>query len=111
MLEKHGEGEFNLSNKSVKNKVNNIICRCEEVTEQEIRDAIREFELRTIDDVKRLTRAGMGLCQGRTCARLMQRIMSEETNMNMSDLLPLSKRPPTRPIEIESLAKAEESES
>jgi len=41
-------------------KVNKIICRCEEITEQEIRDAIRKFNLETGDEVKRVTRAGMG---------------------------------------------------
>ena len=61
-------------------KVNNTICRCEEITEQEIRDAIRKFNLRTVDAVKRLTRAGMGLCEGRTCASLLTKIIAEETN-------------------------------
>ncbi|UCH51219.1 MAG: (2Fe-2S)-binding protein [Chloroflexota bacterium] len=100
-----------MSNKTTKHTKNNIICRCEEITEQEIRDAIREFDLKTVDDVKRLTRAGMGLCQGRTCARLTARILSEETNIKPSELLPPSKRPPTRPIEIQSLAEAEGNES
>lgn len=95
-----------MSNKRVKKKPSLIICRCEEVTEQEIREAIREFDLRTVDDVKRLTRAGMGLCQGKTCARLLERIVIEETGMKTNHRLALlSKRPPTRPIEIESLAK------
>ena len=40
-----------------------IICRCEEVTEGEIKKAIRSGA-RTITGIKRRTRAGMGLCQG-----------------------------------------------
>lgn len=88
-------------------KVNNIVCRCEEVTEQEIRDAIRKFNLTTVDEVKRLTRAGMGLCQGRTCGSLMEKILSEEINKKVSELLPLKKRPPVRPIKIKLLAKKE----
>lgn len=95
----------------MKNKKSNIICRCEEVSEQEIIDAIRIFDLRTVDDVKRLTCARMGLCQGRTCERLMQSILAEVANMRISELLPLSKRPPTRPIDIESLTKVEASKS
>ena len=94
-----------------KNTESGIICRCEEITEQEIREAIREFDLKTVDDVKRLTRAGMGLCQGRTCAHLTAKILSEVTNIKLSELYPPSNRPPTRPIEIESLARAEENES
>lgn len=100
-----------MGNKTEKNEKNNIICRCEEITEQEIRDAIREFDLKTVDDVKRLTRAGMGLCQGRTCARLTARILAEETKRKASELYPPSRRPPTRPVEIESLARAEEIEN
>jgi len=89
-------------------KVNNITCRCEEITEQEIKDAIRKFNRRTVDEVKRLTRAGMGLCQGRTCGPLTEKIMSEETNKRAGELIPSSKRPPVRPIKIEFLAKEEE---
>ena len=88
-------------------KVNNVICRCEEITEQEIRDAIRKFDLRTVDEVKRLTRAGMGLCQGRTCTPLLTKIIAEETNKKVNELLPPSKRPPVRPIKIEFLTREE----
>ena len=94
----------------MKKRVNNIICRCEEITEQEIRDAIRKFNLRTVDAVKRLTRAGMGLCQGRTCAPLLAKIIAEETNKKVNELLPLSKRPPVRPVKVEFLAKEGEQE-
>jgi len=91
----------------MRKKVNNIICRCEEITDDEIRDAIRKFNLGTIDAVKRLTRAGMGLCQGRTCASLLTKIIAEETNKKVNELLPLSKRPPVRPIKIEFLTREE----
>ncbi|GAH26273.1 unnamed protein product, partial [marine sediment metagenome] len=79
--------------------------------EQEIKDAIRKFNLRTVDEVKRLTRAGMGLCQGRTCGPLIKRIIAEETNKKVSEISPSHKRPPVRPIKIGLLAKAEEKES
>ncbi|NQS90660.1 (2Fe-2S)-binding protein [Patescibacteria group bacterium] len=92
-------------------KINNIICRCEEITEQEIRDAVGKFDLKTVDEVKRLTRAGMGLCQGRTCGPLIEKIIAEETDKKVSELLPSSKRPPVRPIKIEFLAKERGKES
>jgi len=85
--------------------VSNIICRCEEISEQEIRDAIREFNLRTVDEVKRLTRARMGLCQGRTCESLIIRIIAEETNKRVGEIFPSGRRPPIRPTNIRSLAK------
>jgi len=91
----------------MRKKVNNIICRCEEITDDEIRNAIRKFSLGTVDAVKRLTRAGMGLCQGRTCTPLLTKIIAEETNKKVNELLPLSKRPPVRPIKIEFLTREE----
>ncbi|MGQ9595626.1 MAG: (2Fe-2S)-binding protein, partial [Anaerolineae bacterium] len=42
-----------------------IICRCEEVTKGEILEAIRDG-CDSVIWIKRKTRAGMGLCQGRT---------------------------------------------
>jgi NAD(P)H-nitrite reductase large subunit len=85
--------------------VDNIICRCEEITEDEIRDAIRKFDLRTVNDVKRLTGASMGLCQGRSCEPLIKRIMAQETNRGLNQVQPLSRRPPTKPIKMEALAQ------
>ena len=85
--------------------MDNIICRCEEITEHEIRDAIRQFDLTTVDEVKRLTGAGMGLCQGRSCEPLIKRIIAQETNRGINQVLPLSRRPPTKPIKLEVLAK------
>ena len=91
--------------------MDNIICRCEEITEQEIRDAIRQFDLRTVSDVKRLTGACMGLCQGRSCEPLIKRIMAQETNRGLNAVHPLSRRPPTKPIKLEALAQEMENES
>lgn len=85
--------------------MDNIICRCEEITEDEIRDAIRKFDLRTVNDVKRLTGASMGLCQGRSCEPLIKRIMAQETNRGLNQVQPLSRRPPTKPIKLEALAQ------
>ena len=60
----------------------NIICRCETVTEAEIRAAIRRpVGARTIDGVKRRTRAGMGRCQGSFCMPRVAAILSEETGI------------------------------
>lgn len=55
----------------------NIICRCETVSEGEIRDAIRRGAT-TMDGVKLRTRAGMGRCQGGFCATKILQILSEE---------------------------------
>jgi len=91
--------------------VDNIICRCEEISETEIREAIRDFELKTVDEVKRLTGAGMGLCQGRSCEPLIKRILAQETNKGVSQVQPFSRRPPTKPIKLEALAEETETEN
>ena len=77
-----------------------VICRCQEVTKQDIIDAIADGAT-TIDGVKRRTRAGMGLCQGKTCEPLVAKIISEETGRPLSEILPVKKRFPVRPIKIE----------
>ncbi len=74
-----------------------LICRCEEVTEEEIRRAIKEGA-DTITGVKRRTRAGMGLCQGHTCSKLVARIIAEETGKNMAEISVANARPPIRPL-------------
>ncbi|HON43695.1 MAG TPA: (2Fe-2S)-binding protein, partial [Bacillota bacterium] len=49
---------------------NIVICRCEDITLSEIRDLIAQG-YHTIDEIKRVSRAGMGPCQGRTCRQLI----------------------------------------
>jgi NAD(P)H-nitrite reductase large subunit len=80
-----------------------LICRCEEVTQEEIEEAIREGA-RTVNEVKRRTRAGMGLCQGKTCRRLVERMVAEGTGQKLADVQPSTHRPPVRPVELGVLA-------
>ncbi|MGI6117998.1 MAG: (2Fe-2S)-binding protein [Bilifractor sp.] len=85
-----------------------IICRCQEVTEQEIVEAIRDGAT-TVDGVKRRTRACMGLCQGKTCERLIQRIIARETGRNPAEIAPNNARMPARPITVGTFRDPEES--
>ena len=65
----------------------NIICRCEVVTEAEIRRAIRRpVGARSVDGVKRRTRAGMGRCQGGFCLPRVAAIISEETGIPLKEV-------------------------
>lgn len=80
-----------------------IVCRCEEVTKEEIMEAIRQGA-DTLDAVKRYTRAGMGFCQGRTCRRLVARILSAYYEMPVDRFLPGSIRVPVTPIRLGLLA-------
>lgn len=53
-----------------------IVCRCERVTAKEIRDVIRNG-CRDLNEIKTLTRAGMGACGGKTCQALILRLFRE----------------------------------
>ena len=65
----------------------NIVCRCEVVTEAEIRQAIRRpVGARSIDGVKRRTRAGMGRCQGGFCMPRVVAIIAEETGIPLLEV-------------------------
>ena len=64
-----------------------VICRCEHVTEGEIREAIRRpLGAKTVDGVKRRTRAGMGRCQAGFCTPKVMEILAEELEISMLDV-------------------------
>ena len=76
-------------NKLIKEKpaYGNIICRCEMITEGEIIDAIkRPLGARSLDAVKRRTRAGMGRCQSGFCSPKTMEILEREVPMSMFDI-------------------------
>ena len=64
-----------------------IICRCETITEGEIIDSIRRpLGARSLDGVKRRTRAGMGRCQGGFCSPRVMEILSRELNVPLESI-------------------------
>ena len=64
-----------------------IVCRCEGVTEGEIRDAIRrKVGAKSLDGVKRRVRAGMGRCQSGFCSPRVMDILSEELGIPVSEI-------------------------
>ncbi len=81
---------------------NHTICRCQEVTRQEIIDAIKDGAT-TVDGVKRRTHACMGLCQGKSCSRLIQGIVASETGVDPADIQPQKSRMPVRPVRMSAL--------
>ena len=54
-----------------------IVCRCERVTAGEIRALIRQG-CRDINEIKAISRAGMGACGAKTCTALIHRLFREE---------------------------------
>lgn len=68
-----------------------IVCRCERVMAGEIRSWIRQG-VRDLNELKVLTRAGMGACGGKTCPSLIKRIFREE-GVNLDQVTDFTKRP------------------
>lgn len=65
----------------------NIICRCEMITEGEIMDAInRPVGAKSLDGVKRRTRAGMGRCQSGFCSPRTIEILARERGVDPSEI-------------------------
>lgn len=79
-----------------------LICRCEEITKGEIRQAVHDG-MYTLTEVRRFLRTGMGLCQGQTCGNLVKRIIAKELGISPLDLEPAASRAPMRPIEMRIL--------
>jgi NAD(P)H-nitrite reductase large subunit len=86
-----------------------IVCRCEEITVADIENAITQGA-ETFDDVKRLTRSGMGLCQAKTCRSVITGLIAEIKHKSIDDMSVSRLRMPLSPIEMALLAKAQSNE-
>ena len=65
----------------------NVICRCEEITEGEILEAIhRPLGARTLDGLKRRVRAGMGRCQSGFCMPKLVEILARELGKDVTEI-------------------------
>jgi NAD(P)H-nitrite reductase large subunit len=79
------------------------VCRCEEVTRAAVEEAITEGN-HTLNDVKRRTRAGMGLCQGIYCLRAVAMMIEASSGVPADSQPPMTARPPARLVTLGSLA-------
>ena len=80
-----------------------VICRCEEITKAEIEKAIAAG-CHDLDAVKRATRAGMGMCQSKSCTPFISRMIAQLAEIPASEVKPFTKRSPLRPISMSALA-------
>lgn len=80
-----------------------IICRCEDISRGEIEEAIAAGA-RTLSEVKWRTRAGMGLCQGKTCRRLIAFIIAQRTGIPFPEVAISTHRAPVRPTPLGAIA-------
>jgi thioredoxin reductase len=85
-----------------------IICRCEEVTRGSVLAAAELVGMDHPDEVKRVSRAGMGLCQGRGCRPLVAALLAAHGGRPFASLPLASYRPPLRALPLAALATEEE---
>ncbi len=88
---------------------NTIICRCEEVTLGEIRELIRKG-YKTVEEIKRISRCGMGPCQGRTCQQLIMEEIAKATGEHIENIKVHTYRPPILPIKLGKIHGGEKNE-
>lgn len=79
-----------------------IICRCEEVSLEDIKNTACHYE-RSAREVKLRTRAGMGYCGGRTCRPAVDAVLEELTGEKPKDDIPMKVQPPVRPVSLSTL--------
>ncbi|WP_028584762.1 FAD-dependent oxidoreductase [Desulfogranum mediterraneum] len=83
-----------------------VLCRCEQVRVQDVRKAVQEG-VRDVNEVKIVTRCGMGPCQGRMCGPALAEVMAAELSAPPERMGTLTVRPPLKPIPLEEVATME----
>jgi glycerol-3-phosphate dehydrogenase len=66
-------------------KYGHVLCRCEQVTEAEILEAMKKGAV-TLDAIKHLTRAGMGRCQGGFCGITMLKLLAQHLGIPLTEV-------------------------
>ncbi len=98
----HGNRTKRAVKKSALNSV--IVCRCEEISEDEVRQAIKNG-YHSPEELKRILRIGMGHCSGRGCMRVVARIIEEMAGIPIAKLQFPKSRPPVKPIKLQLLGQ------
>lgn len=80
-----------------------IICRCEDIRLSELRELIKQGYT-TLDQIKRVSRLGMGPCRGNICLELAAREICKITNKKMEEIKMPTNRPPLSGIKMGELA-------
>lgn len=79
-----------------------IICRCEEVSLEDLEAAAEKYNC-SARELKLRTRAGMGFCGGRTCRPAVDKVLTSMTNEHPTNAIPLKVAPPVRPLSLTDL--------
>ncbi|HII60714.1 (2Fe-2S)-binding protein [Pyrococcus horikoshii] len=84
-----------------------IVCRCNDVTLEEIEKLIDEG-VTDLEELRRLLRIGMGPCQGRTCIPIVISILARKTGKKPEEISLPNARFPIRPVRIEAFIEEED---
>jgi NADPH-dependent 2,4-dienoyl-CoA reductase/sulfur reductase-like enzyme len=87
-----------------------IVCRCEEVTAGQVREAVAQGG-RGPNQVKAFLRCGMGPCQGRLCGLTVTELIAEATGRGAGEVGYYRLRPPVKPVSLAELASLPKPES
>lgn len=90
-------------------KDDTVICRCEEVTLKQLKEALADNTIQ-IKDFKRMTRMGMGSCEGRMCGPSTIEIMRHQLKSSVENVGCLKPRPTIKPVVLGVLAAEKPSE-
>jgi NAD(P)H-nitrite reductase large subunit len=80
-----------------------IVCRCEDISEDDVLTAIDEGYT-DLEELRKKLRIGMGPCQGRVCIQLVIKILEKKTGKKISKVSLPKSRPPIVPIALGTLA-------
>jgi NAD(P)H-nitrite reductase large subunit len=80
-----------------------IVCRCEDITEEDVLNAI-DAGYTDIEELRKVLRIGMGPCQGRVCIQLVMKILEKKTGKKVSEASLPTSRPPIVPVSLGTLA-------
>ena len=83
-----------------------IVCRCEDITEEDVINTIDEGYT-DLEELRKKLRIGMGPCQGRVCIQLVMKILEKKTGKKVLKTSLPTPRPPIIPVSLGTLASDE----
>jgi len=78
------------------------LCRCEEVSRADL-EVILQKGFHAITALRRFSRVGLGVCQGRFCQSMLQESLVEGTSRTVGEVGTFKVRPPVRPVKLSRL--------
>jgi hypothetical protein len=84
-----------------------VVCRCLSISYAQIKAGISEDTL-SAGASKRISRVGMGRCQGRYCSPVIQKLIAENSGLEMNENSGFAPQMPIKPVEIGVIAYSQE---